>query len=240
MVHCGGGEQERIVWGTGMHSILISHAWSEHEQYQSFVGLLDDLLGKENWQNLSIPYDNALDLSGTGPITDELSRTRAEITKLRAQLAVLPDFLERVVWDANGNRRKIEGRGSVLKKLKEALANEEELAERLAKRLPNEHPLQDRLALMNKGFLAKLIDLHPTLALALRHRIESARVVFVLITPLCMFRTWIDYETATASDLHIPVIAVMAGGTQTNDLTFKCSKVIQWERDAIRAVLCSQ
>jgi hypothetical protein len=30
----------------------------QHEQYQSFVRLLDDLLGKENWQNLSIPEIN--------------------------------------------------------------------------------------------------------------------------------------------------------------------------------------
>jgi hypothetical protein len=220
-----------------MQSIFISHAWSEHERYQSFVGLIDELLGEDSWRNVSISFDSALNLSKAGLIKSAHTCCIDEITQLRARLSSpnLPESLVRISWDAQGNRREVEGRRSIERKLLDALVRKEKLEDENEELLKDDDA-QSRFHRMEKG-VALQIELHPNISLTIRDGIKSANQVFVLVTSMCKFRKWIDYEIATARELRVPVIAVMAGGIQTSDLSIDCSKVIPWNPDTIRRAL---
>jgi hypothetical protein len=215
--------------------VFISHAWDEDQQYRKFLLLLDEALGSVAWTNLSIPQDEALRLTGIEKSKDELARIDAEITQLQARLDAgnLPDVCERIVWDAQGKRREEPTRGTVGLQLTSALSRRQKI---LTLNPIGDESASRREALMSKG-QARQINLHPDLSLAIRERIIASDIVFVLVTPMCRFRTWIDFEIACATNLRVPVVAVLAGGTQTRNLSIDFDYVVPLDLEILRSLL---
>lgn len=216
-----------------MVSIFVSHAWSESRVYENFAALLDNELGKDSWINLSIPRSQALDLRGPSHLEGELDRLEDELVRVQAALSRpgVPDALVRVVWDAEGNRREEETVGSLREKKGRLLR---QIAD-LGALLPSEYVRPPEFN--NRKNAAEQLRLHPELSLAIRRRINKADFVFVLVTPFCRFRRWVDYEIAVCAGVSSIVVAVLSGGEASPDFYLDCHKVIPWGPEEVRRVI---
>jgi hypothetical protein len=211
--------------------IFISHDWNAATVYESFTGLLDELLGCDSWINLSIPKLQALDLSGT-PLNTEstLNQLEDELIRVQATLSKSDLPLYRVTWDASGNRHEEEGRVSLMMRLAE-------LRNQIADCALGTPGYEVCPELVDRKGVSRSIRMHPQLALAIRRRIAQADIVFVLVTPYCRFRRWIDFEIAVCAGMPARVFAVEAGGYATQDFYIDCERLVPWDPEQLRIVI---
>ena len=211
--------------------IFVSHSWEEENRYHELVALLTEALAGESWIDCSIPRNRAIDLSNLSQ--DELDASTNEVHRLEARLndPGLPDAVSRVVWDAHGNRREMETYATVYAEYRRAVSRRNELLRSRA--------LTDvSSGEISKG-IARNVRVSPELSLAIRERIVQADVVMLLVTPMCLFRSWIDFELELASRGRLPVFAVLAHGTFPRELEIRCGRILNWSTSQISEALSS-
>lgn len=164
-----------------MKKIFISHAWTEAETYVNFVRFVDELIGVDNWENVSIPREDALELSGLGKDYDELRKVENQIVHVRSKLK-LPGLSRArccIVYDSNGNRREVETAGSLTKELRLLEKRRDSLVRPSSNNIEaiSDYPIR----LGSKG-VAKQLAMSPDLSNAIRRRVMVSDLVFVLVT----------------------------------------------------------
>ncbi len=216
-----------------MLSIFISHDWNESEKYNNFEKLLNSVLGVDAWNNLSIPRSQAIELRGweNAQLEASLDHFEEKIIHLQAALQDpgLSRALYRVSWDERGNKRELDCVGSIEERLAHTYHEREELIGESGERYEMPPEFRDRKGASHR------IRLDPELSLIIRRRIVNADIVFILITPFCRMRRWIDFEIAVCAGTSARVIGVEAGGYSTLDFRIDCHKVVSWSREGIRA-----
>ncbi len=216
-----------------MNTIFISHSWEESDIYDDFVALLNQVLGPDTWINSSVPRKEAIDLSKVQNEADELQRIEDEIERIRAQIRIsgLPEGFCRIIYSPDGKRTEIEGKLSLRRKLKSLEENKTSL---LAKNVMSDTAIQ----WINK-YGAHMMAEWPLLSNAIRRRIDSSHLIFLLITPSCLFQPWINYEVSVAESRAIPVIGVKAGGHNARELDLRCTSIFDWDESSIKEVINS-
>ena len=87
-----------------------------------------------------------------------------------------------------------------------------------------------------KGAASQIV-LHPELSLAIRNRIRRSDVVFILVTPFCRLRRWVDFEISVAATTPTKTIAVVPDGRATQDFYIDCHAVVPLQPERIREAL---
>jgi len=160
-----------------MIGIFVSHSWGEDAIYQRFVAMLDEVIGNDGWNNLSIPWSAPLDILSPREwyLEEKLQRLEDQLIRVEAELRNpdLPDAIERIVWDEQGQRRNVPTVASVRKERNRLLNEMSELVVDRAKEREQFLDLKDA---------SKHIRVHPVLSIAIRNRIKQAQLVFVLLS----------------------------------------------------------
>ena len=217
-----------------MISIFISHSWAESESYFEFVSLLNDVLGKESWKNISIPQNEAIKLSEYENNRSEIESINDQILSLKAKLRLpdLPDAVTRTVWDANGNRKEVETKGLILEKLSSLVSRKEHIEAR--------YPCKDENFVLSSKGVARSLAIHPIIGNAIRHKIMESNIIFVLITPMLLFREWISYEIECAKDSKVIIAGVLSGDIERQNINnMYFDRLVEWNDHQVRQVISS-
>ena len=78
---------------------------------------------------------------------------------------------------------------------------------------------------------------HPTLGLSIIENIARSDMVFLMLTPFCHWRRWLDFEIKVAIDRSRPIIAIRANEDVkvSPDIRVYCQEVISWDEQQILA-----
>jgi hypothetical protein len=212
--------------------IFISHSWEEVNYYEEMVGLIDFVLGSDTWTNMSIPRDKALNVLTAQSLRYEEEARRLEEALWNAEAALrdpsLPDAISLTKW-IDGMPVEVPTVGSVRNEIDRIRYELAELGMKAGR---------DRGVPVDPKGASAHIRAYPELAHAIREKLQTADLVFVLLTRLVRLHQWVDYEVALSAMVDIPIIGVRPESfRETYEDRIDMNEIIDMDEDDVRRVL---
>lgn len=207
--------------------LFLSHAWDHGHKYREMVRLLNDVYDWE-WENLSIPEDEAIQVAAEPQVC--LEQQREQIAERLSELDRLLELQRRKERDLTEkwNVARRQDREVHKNAISEELDQFERASEKLAReglllkteraalirhlednkpvldifnRNPNRKPAQDTTR-------QRALREYPNLALAINRRVSKANCVLVIATTGSSWKYWIEFEIDLAVYASKPLFGV--------------------------------